>query len=140
MKVFFQKKKIIFHTELKKFSSKNKFSGSISSFLGKVRPHRNRTEIQFLEIEFYKKMAYYQAERNLKKILSKIQIDDFLIIHRYGKLYPSENIILVLVASEHRKDGLTFTKKSVEWFKKEITFWKKETFHSHSSWVEPEYE
>ena len=50
MKVFFQKKKIIFHTELKKFSSKNKFSGSISSFLGKVRPHRNRTEIQFLEI------------------------------------------------------------------------------------------
>ena len=85
-------------------------------------------------------MAYYQAERNLKKILRKIQIDDFLIIHRYGKLYPSENIILVLVASEHRKDGLTFTKKSVEWFKKEITFWKKETFHSHSSWVQPEYE
>ena len=140
MKVFFQKKKIIFHTELKKFSSKNKFSGSISSFLGKVRPHRNRKEIQFLEIEFYKKMAYNQAERNLKKILRKIQIDDFLIIHRYGKLYPSENIILVLVASEHRKDGLTFTKKSVEWFKKEITFWKKETFHSHSSWVQPEYE
>ena len=139
MKVFFQKKKIIFHTELKKFSSKNKFSGSISSFLGKVRPQRNEKEIQFLEIDFYKKMAYYQTEKNLKKILSKIEIDDFLIIHRYGKLYPGENIILVLVASDHRKDGLTFTNKSVEWFKKEITFWKKETFQSHSSWVEPEY-
>ena len=140
MKVFFQKKKIIFHSELKKLSLKNKFSGSISSFLGKVRPKRNKKEIKFLEIEFYEKMAYYQAEKKLKKILIKIQIDDFLIIHRYGKLYPGENIILVLVASEHRKDGLTFTKKSVEWFKKEITFWKKETFQSHSSWVKPEYE
>ena len=83
--------------------------------MGKVRPQRNEKEIQFLEIDFYKKMAYYQTEKNLKKILSKIEIDDFLIIHRYGKLYPGENIILVLVASEHRKDGLTFTKKSVEW-------------------------
>ena len=63
-------------------------------------------------------MAYFQADKNLKKILSKIQIDDFLIIHRYGKLFPGENIILVLVASQHRKDGLVFTKKSVEWFKK----------------------
>ena len=62
---FFKKKNYISH-RTKKFSSKNKFSGSISSFLGKVRPHRNRKEIQFLEIEFYKKMAYYQAERNLK--------------------------------------------------------------------------
>ena len=56
-------------------------------------------------------MAYFQADKNLKKILSKIQIDDFLIIHRYGKLFPGENIILVLVASQHRKDGLDFYKK-----------------------------
>ncbi len=126
--------------ELKKFSSKNKFSGSISSFLGKVRPFRDSKKISFLEIEFYKKMAYFQAEKKIKSILKNININDFLIIHRYGKLFPSENIILVLVASEHRKDGLTFTKKSVEWFKKEITFWKKENFKSHSSWVKSEYE
>ena len=81
--------------------------------MGKVRPQRNEKEIQFLEIEFYKKMAYHQTEKNLKKILSKIEIDDFLIIHRFGKLYPGENIILVLVASEHRKDGLTFTKNQL---------------------------
>ncbi|MEL0245968.1 MAG: molybdenum cofactor biosynthesis protein MoaE [Alphaproteobacteria bacterium] len=140
MKVFFQKKKIVFHSKLNEFSLKNKFSGSISSFLGKVRPYKDKKEIKFLEIELYKKMAYFQADKNLKKILSKIQIDDFLIIHRYGKLFPGENIILVLVASQHRKDGLVFTKKSVEWFKKEITFWKKENFQLHSSWVKSEYE
>ena len=139
MKVFFQKKKIIFHTELKKFSARNKYSGSISSFLGKVRLYNNNEKIKFLEIEFYKKMAYYQTQIKLKQIQKKIDIEDFTIIHRYGKLFPGENIILVLVASKHRKDGLTFTSKSVEWFKKEITFWKKENFSSHSSWVQPEY-
>ena len=78
-----------------------------------------------------KKWRITKTEKNLKKILSKIEIDDFLIIHRFGKLYPGENIILVLVASEHRKDGLTFTKKSVEWFKKEITFLEKRKPFSH---------
>ena len=140
MRIFFQKKKIIFHAELKKFSSENQFSGSISSFLGKVRPYRDKKKVNFLEIEFYKKMAYYQTEKKIKGILKRIKVKDFLIIHRHGKLLPGENIILVLVASEHRKDGLIFTKKSVEWFKKEITFWKKENFKSHSSWVKSEYE
>ena len=84
-------------------------------------------------------MAYFQTKKKLDNILKKVKIDDFLIIHRYGKLFPGENIILVLVASKHRKDGLTFTSKSVEWFKKEITFWKKENFKSHSLWVESEY-
>ena len=140
MKVFFQKKKIIFHSELKKFSEQNKYSGSISSFLGKVRPYRDKKKIKFLEIDFYKKMAYYQTEIKLNKILKKINIEDFKIFHRYGKLFPGENIILVLVASKHRQDGLTFTKKSVEWFKKEITFWKKENFNTHSLWVKSEYE
>tara|TARA_B100000524_G_scaffold293426_1_gene168183 strand:- start:74 stop:496 length:423 start_codon:yes stop_codon:yes gene_type:complete len=139
MNIFFQKKQIIFHLELKRFSSKNKFSGSIASFLGKVRPQSNKENVRYLEIEFYKKMAYFQAKKKLKSILKSVEIDDFLILHRYGKLFPGENIILVLVASKHRKDGLLFTKKSVEWFKKEITFWKKENFKSHSSWVKSEY-
>ena len=86
-----------------------------------------------------KKWHIFKLKKKLKSILKSVEIDDFLILHRYGKLFPGENIILVLVASKHRKDGLLFTKKSVEWFKKEITFWKKENFKSHSSWVKSEY-
>ena len=108
--------------------------------MGKVRSFRDKKKVKSLEIEFYKKMAFHQTDVKLKSILKKIKIEDYLIIHRYGKLFPGENIILVLVASMHRQDGLIFTKKSVEWFKKDITFWKKENFNSHSLWVESEYE
>tara|TARA_B100001057_G_scaffold224413_1_gene224724 strand:- start:1524 stop:1940 length:417 start_codon:yes stop_codon:yes gene_type:complete len=138
MKVFFQKKKIEPYIELKKFSFMNKSSGSIQSFIGKMRPMKDNKALSNMEIEFYKKMAYYQTEKNLKNLLKKINIDDFLIIHRYGKVLPSENIILVLVASKHRKEGFIFTKEVLNWFKKKVTFWKKENFKNHSSWVEAE--
>jgi len=138
MKVFFQKKKIEPYIELKKFSFMNKSSGSIQSFIGKMRPMKDDKVLSNMEIEFYKKMAYYQTEKNLKNLLKKINIDDFLIIHRYGKVLPSENIILVLVASKHRKEGFIFTKEVLNWFKKKVTFWKKENFKNHSSWVEAE--
>ena len=138
MKVLFQKKKIDPYIELKKFSSINKSSGSIQSFIGKMRPMKDGKAISNMEIEFYKKMAYYQTEKNLKNLLKKISIDDFLIIHRYGKILPSENIILVLVASKHRKEGFIFKEEILDWFKKKITFWKKENFKHHSSWVEAE--
>lgn len=138
MKVFFQKKKIEPFIELKKFSFMNKSSGSIQSFIGKMRPMKDDKALSNMEIEFYKKMAYYQTEKNLKNLLKKINIDDFLIIHRYGKVLPSENIILVLVASKHRKEGFIFTKEVLNWFKKKVTFWKKENFKNHSSWVEAE--
>ena len=113
MKVLFQKKKIDPYIELKKFSFINKSSGSIQSFIGKMRPMKDGKAISNMEIEFYKKMAYYQTEKNLKNLLKKINIDDFLIIHRYGKILPSENIILVLVASKHRKEGFIFKEVSI---------------------------
>ena len=138
MKVLFQKKKIDPYIELKKFSFINKSSGSIQSFIGKMRPMKDGKAISNMEIEFYKKMAYYQTEKNLKNLLKKINIDDFLIIHRYGKILPSENIVLVLVASKHRKEGFIFKEEILNWFKKKITFWKKENFKHHSSWVEAE--
>ena len=103
MKVLFQKKKIDPYIELKKFSFINKSSGSIQSFIGKMRPMKDGKAISNMEIEFYKKMAYYQTEKNLRNLLKKINIDDFLIIHRYGKILPSENIILVLVKCQNKK-------------------------------------
>ena len=41
MKVLFQKKKIDPYIELKKFSLINKSSGSIQSFIGKMRPMKD---------------------------------------------------------------------------------------------------
>ena len=73
MKVLFQKKKINPYIELKKFSFMNKSSGSIQSFIGKMRPMKDGKAISNMEIEFYKKMAYHQTDKNLINLLKKLK-------------------------------------------------------------------
>jgi len=136
MKIYFQQESFDQSSILDNFSRKNKTSGSIISFIGKVRELRDKQKIQNIEIEFYKNMAFFQAKKSLKNLEKKIPVDDYLIFHRYGKLFPGENIILVLVASQHRKEGFEFTQEVILYFKQKITFWKKEIFQHNSKWVE----
>ena len=138
MKIIFQSKTFNYEKVLKRFSFKNKFSGSIISFLGKVRKFSGKTKIESIDIEFYKKMAVNQAKKAITSLQKKIKIDDILIIHRYGKLKPGENIIIVLVASKHRNEGFVFVQETIIFFKKKITFWKKENFLKSSKWVKAE--
>ena len=121
---------------LKNFSSKNNSSGSIISFLGKVRPSNKKKKIKTMDIEIYEEMALYQTKIAINNLLKKFQIHDYLIMHRYGNLKPGEIIIFVIVASEHRKEGFTFIQDIVLYFKKKITFWKKENYEQYSKWLD----
>ena len=136
MKIIFQTKKLNVEDVLKNFSSKNNNSGSVISFLGKVRPSNKKKKIKSMDIEIYEKMALYQTKLALKKLLKKIKIHDYLILHRYGNLKPGENIIFLVVASEHRKEGFTFIQEILLYFKKKITFWKKENYLENSKWID----
>ena len=71
-----------------------------------------------------------------KKFVKKFKIHDYLIIHRYGNLKPGENIIFVIVASKHRKEGFVFIQQVLLYFKKKITFWKKENYEQNSKWLD----
>ena len=135
MKVLFQSKNFKVGKILEDFSSKNIQSGSIISFLGKVREFSNQKKLRSMDIELYEKMAKHQTHRAINSLFEKIQIEDLLIIHRYGNLKPGENIIFILVASKHRMEGFKFIQEMIIFFKKKITFWKKENFSDFSQWV-----
>ena len=108
MKIYFQKKDFNLSKEVNSFSKKNKKVGSIISFVGKVRPFNYNKKIDSMEIDCYKKMALYQTKKIIDILISKGGIVDYQVIHRFGKLLPSDNIILILVASKHRKEGFFF--------------------------------
>ena len=136
MTVIFQSKNFKVGKILDDFSSKNIQSGSIISFLGKVREFSNQKKLRSMDIELYEKMAKHQTHQAINSLFQKIQIEDLLIIHRYGNLKPGENIIFILVASKHRTEGFKFIQEMVIFFKKKITFWKKENFSNISQWVQ----
>ena len=110
MKINFQKKNFNLSKELNNFSKKNKKVGSIISFVGKVRPFNNNKKLDSMEIDCYEKMALYQTKKIIDILISKGGILDYHVVHRFGKLFPSDNIILILVASEHRKEGFFLQK------------------------------
>ena len=136
MKIYFQKESFLVQENFERFSKVNKASGSIISFVGKVRPITNDKEVINIEIEIYKKMAIIQMKKIISMLMKKYKILDYLIIHRFGKVKPQENILLVIVASQHRKEGFRFIEDLVDWLKIKITFWKKENYLNDYEWVE----
>lgn len=130
-----QRNNFDFSNELDSFSRKNKFSGSITSFLGKVRKKSTFGDVKFIDIEHYDAMTKKQIDEVIMNTSRKWNIDDYLIIHRYGKINVSENIVLILIASQHRKDSIESLEYIIDWLKVKATFWKKETTENGNFWV-----
>ena len=84
------------------------------------------------------------TSKNWKPVVSKIceqlkqkeGIIDVKIIHLKGDFELTEDLVYVVVASAHRKEGFETISKAVELYKKEIAVWKREDFNDDSSeWV-----
>ncbi|MFL2661183.1 MAG: molybdenum cofactor biosynthesis protein MoaE [Alphaproteobacteria bacterium] len=138
MKIIFQKEEFCVQNKIEEFSKSNSDAGAILTFIGKVRPRFNKKNIKSLDIEFYEKMALFQMKKVIKELKKKYPILDCLVIHRHGNLCPGENIVLIIVSSNHRNEGLKFLENIIEWLKVRVTFWKKENFSDHSEWVNQE--
>ena len=109
--------------------------GAVVAFLGLVRDLSKNENLKFMELEHYPEMS----ERALKEIClqaaSRWQLNGISLIHRVGRLYPGEKIVLVLVASAHRSDAFNASDFIMDFLKSKAPFWKKETTISESTWV-----
>ena len=136
MKVIFQKKNFVIEKQISLFSKTNKKNeGAIVLFVGKARHKNKDKKILSIDIELYEKMAIFQTKKIIKNLKKKYKIIDYLFIHRFGKIRPVENIMLILVSSEHRKQSFEFLEELIDWLKIKVTFWKKEHFSKNSEWV-----
>lgn len=121
--------------EINRLTETNNRIGAVVAFLGLVRDLSKNETLKFMEIEHYPEMS----ERALKEIClqatSRWQLDGISLIHRVGRLYPGEKIVLVLVASAHRGDAFNASEFIMDFLKSKAPFWKKETTISGSTWV-----
>ena len=70
------------------------------------------------------------TEKKLKEIETlakkKWKLYKCIIIHRYGRIYPGENIVYVGTASQHRKDAFRSCEFIIDYLKINAPFWKME--------------
>ena len=113
--------------------------GAIVSFTGLVREQRllsgSDEPTQNLRLEHYPGMT----EASIEKILSESDLRWNLlgqrVIHRVGDLEPSDQIVLVLVASEHRPDAFAACEFIMDYLKTRAVFWKFEGSRDKGKWI-----
>ena len=57
------------------------------------------------------------------------------MIHRVGRLDVADPIVLVLVASSHRKEAFAACEYIIDYLKNAAPFWKKAIFEHGEQWV-----
>ncbi|MFP6711832.1 MAG: molybdenum cofactor biosynthesis protein MoaE [Rhodospirillales bacterium] len=120
--------------EIAKISATNTNVGGVCSFIGVVR--ESADTISAMTLEHYPGMT----EKLLAKIEAEAQerwpLEDSLIIHRYGRMEPGEQIVLVVTASAHRKAAFEACEFLIDWLKTKAPFWKSEETAEGTKWVE----
>ncbi len=111
--------------------------GAIVTFTGTVRDTAGGKPITAMELEHYPGMTEAELARVEAEANKRWPLQASLIIHRYGKLKPGYNIVLVIAASPHRHAAFEAASYLMDFLKTRAPFWKKETFTDGSGgWVD----
>lgn len=98
--------------------------GAVVTFAGLCRDEAGR--LAALELEHYPGMAEEEIARIADQAEERWPLMGSTIIHRFGKITPGENIVLVVAASAHRTAAFEAASFLMDYLKTRAPFWKKE--------------
>ena len=130
-----QKKDFIIENEINKIKKNYNDIGAVSTFIGYVRNINNNKKVKSINLEVYKEMAMKELGKACNYAINKWSLNEALVIHRHGKLFINEKIVLVATFSMHRKDSFNSCKYIMDYLKKDAPFWKKENYNNDSEWL-----
>ena len=110
--------------------------GAVVSFSGICRGSENGEPIAALALEHYPGMAEAEIGRHADEALSRWPLQGLTVIHRFGRIAPGENIVLVVTASSHRQAAFEAAEFLMDYLKTNAPFWKREESQKGTSWVE----
>jgi molybdopterin synthase catalytic subunit len=98
--------------------------GAIVTFSGLCRDEAGT--LAALELEYYPGMAEAEIIRIAAEAMQRWPLTGLTAIHRYGRIKPGENIVLVVAASSHRQAAFQAADFLMDYLKSRAPFWKKE--------------
>jgi molybdopterin synthase catalytic subunit len=110
--------------------------GAVASFIGVVRDVNEGGAVAEMTLEHYPGMTEKSIEEILGQARSRWRVLDALVVHRVGKLTPTDQIVLVVITSEHRGDAFAACEFIMDYLKTRAPFWKKEQSDEGARWVE----
>ncbi len=101
-------------------------SGSIVTHLGVVRPDSNGRKVVSIEYEADINASEKELSNIASEILGKWKIQDIALCRRIGRLDLGDSILMVAVASPHRKEAFEACEYAVECMRSMKSVRKKE--------------
>jgi len=98
--------------------------GAVVAFTGLCRDEGGR--LMALELEHYPGMAEAEIGRIADEAQARWPLLGLTVIHRFGRIVPGEEIVLVLTASAHRQAAFEAASFLMDYLKTHAPFWKRE--------------
>src|SRR5215471_4893580 len=109
--------------------------GAVVTFTGICRGDENGEPIAALTLEHYPGMAEAEIARHIEAAERRWSLMGVTVIHRYGRIAPGEDIVLVVTASSHRHDAFAAAEFLMDYLKTRAPFWKQVEQEGRRSWV-----
>ena len=122
--------------EMARMRAGNPAIGAIASFVGVVRDVNEGDRVSEMTLEHYPGMTEKSIEEIVQQARGRWNVLDALVVHRVGRLEPTDQIVLVIVASGHRGDAFAACEFIMDYLKTRAPFWKKESTPQGSRWVD----
>ena len=110
--------------------------GALVTFTGICRGAESSEPIAALTLEHYPGMAEAEITRHVEEAKSRWPLLGVTVIHRYGRIAPGENIVLVVTASSNREAALAASEFLMDYLKTQAPFWKQVESANGRSWVD----
>ena len=110
--------------------------GALASFVGLVRDTNDGAGVCEMTLEHYPGMTEQALAEIVAEARRRWAIIDALVIHRVGRLMPSDQIVLVAVAGAHRGEAFAACEFIMDYLKTRAPFWKREVTSEGARWVD----
>lgn len=131
-----QRKDFDVAAEMKALTGTRTDIGALVTFTGLVRDDSSSLDLKAMTLEHYPGMTEKRLSEIEDEANRRWDLTGSLIIHRFGRLEPGEQIVLVITASSHRGDAFEAASFLMDWLKTEAPFWKLEETGDGKTWVE----
>ncbi len=119
--------------EANAFAAAQSGAGAVVTFTGLVRDVAGG--LRSMEIEHYPGMTQKAIAAIVADATARWHLTGALVIHRHGRLSPSEPIMMVATAAPHRAEAFAAAEFLMDYLKSRAPFWKKEVTADGAGWV-----
>lgn len=111
-------------------------AGAVVTFLGQVRESGDRQEVTGLVLEHYSGMTERVLHQHIVNACQRWSLLGVVVVHRVGRMALGENIVGVVVASQHRQAAFDAVQYLMDFLKNDVPIWKQELTDQGAEWVE----